>query len=73
MVEPAASLLAHVAGRARTFYVGPEEPADASSLTECHLEKAGENRYCSFTYSGLACFWMEMSGSALSTGEGKSL
>jgi NAD-dependent deacetylase len=41
-VEPAASFVAHVAGRARTIYVGPEEPANASSFAECHLEKAGE-------------------------------
>jgi len=42
VVEPAASFVAHVAGRARTIYVGPEEPANASSFTECHLGKAGE-------------------------------
>ena len=41
VVEPAASFVAHVAGRARTIYVGPEEPANASSFTECHLGKAG--------------------------------
>lgn len=41
MVEPAASFVGHVAGRARTIYVGPEEPANASSFTECHLGKAG--------------------------------
>lgn len=42
VVEPAASFVAHVAGRARTIYVGPEEPANAFSFTECHLGKAGE-------------------------------
>jgi len=42
VVEPAASFVAHVAGRARTIYVGQEEPANASSFTECHLGKAGE-------------------------------
>ena len=42
VVEPAASFVAHVAGRARTIYVEPEEPANASSFTECHLGKAGE-------------------------------
>lgn len=42
VVEPAASFVVHVAGRARTIYVGPEEPANASSFTECHLGKAGE-------------------------------
>jgi NAD-dependent deacetylase len=41
VVEPAASFVAHVAGRARTIYVGPEEPANASSFTECYLGKAG--------------------------------
>ncbi|MFZ0291887.1 MAG: NAD-dependent deacylase [Candidatus Sulfotelmatobacter sp.] len=41
-VEPAASFVAHVAGRARTIYVGPEKPANASSFTECCLGKAGE-------------------------------
>jgi NAD-dependent deacetylase len=44
VVEPAASFVAHVAGRARTVYVGPEEPANASSFTECCLGKAGEVR-----------------------------
>ena len=42
MVEPAASFVAHLRGRARTIYVGPEEPANRSSFTECHLGKAGE-------------------------------
>jgi len=42
VVEPAASFVAHVAGRARTIYVGPEEPANAFSFSECHLGKAGE-------------------------------
>jgi NAD-dependent deacetylase len=42
VVEPAASFAAHVAGRARSIYVGPEEPANALSFTECHLGKAGE-------------------------------
>ncbi len=42
VVEPAASFVAHVAGRARTIYVGPENPANASAFTECHLGKAGE-------------------------------
>ena len=35
VVEPAASFVAHVAGRARTIYVGPEEPANAALFTEC--------------------------------------
>jgi NAD-dependent deacetylase len=42
VVEPAASFVAHVGGRARTVYVGPEEPANASAFSECHLGKAGE-------------------------------
>jgi NAD-dependent deacetylase len=43
VVEPAASFVAaHVGGRARTIYVGPEEPANAPAFTECHLGKAGE-------------------------------
>ena len=42
VVEPAASFVAHVAGHARTIYVGPENPANASSFTECYLAKAGE-------------------------------
>ena len=42
VVEPAASFVAHVGGRARTIYVGPENPANTSSFTECHLGKAGE-------------------------------
>jgi NAD-dependent deacetylase len=42
VVEPAASFVVRVAGRARTIYVGPEEPANAASFTECHLGKAGE-------------------------------
>jgi NAD-dependent protein deacetylase/lipoamidase len=42
VVEPAASFVAQVHGRARTIYVGPEEPANASSITECYLGKAAE-------------------------------
>jgi len=42
VVEPAASFVAQVSGRARTIYVGPEAPANASSFRECHLGKAGE-------------------------------
>ena len=42
VVEPAASFVAHVGGRARTIYVGPENPANTSSFTECHVGKAGE-------------------------------
>lgn len=42
VVEPAASFVAHVRGRARTIYVGAEVPANASAFKECHLGKAGE-------------------------------
>ena len=42
VVEPAASFVAHVGGRARTIYVGAEEPTNVSAFTECHLGKAGE-------------------------------
>ena len=42
VVEPAASFVAHVRGRARTTYVGAEVPANVSTFTECHLGKAGE-------------------------------
>ena len=41
-VEPAASFVARVSGRARTVYVGPEKPANLSTFTESHLGKAGE-------------------------------
>lgn len=42
VVEPAASFVAHVRGRARTVYVGPEEPANNSAFSECFLGKSGE-------------------------------
>jgi NAD-dependent deacetylase len=42
VVEPAASFVAHVRGRAHTAYVGPEEPANRSSFDECFTGKAGE-------------------------------
>jgi len=42
VVEPAASFVAYVSGRARTVYVGAEEPENADAFTECHLGKAGE-------------------------------
>lgn len=41
-VEPAASFVTHVQGRARTFYVGPEEPRNTTAFSECYLAKAGE-------------------------------
>lgn len=40
-VEPAASFAAHVAGRVKTFYVGPEAPANSSMFDKCFLGKAG--------------------------------
>jgi len=42
VVEPAASFVAHVRHRARTCYVGPEEPGNRASFDECYLGKAGE-------------------------------
>jgi|SRR5579872_601390 len=42
VVEPAASFVVHVGGRARTIYVGQEEPANASAFSERHWGKAGE-------------------------------
>ena len=41
-VEPAASFAAQVAGRAKTYYVGPEAPVNQASFDECLLGKAGE-------------------------------
>jgi NAD-dependent deacetylase len=42
VVEPAASFVAHVRGRARTIYIGAEVPANACAFRECHLGEAGE-------------------------------
>ena len=42
VVEPAASFVAHVGGRARTIYIAAEEPANASLFTEWHLGQAGK-------------------------------
>jgi NAD-dependent deacetylase len=42
VVEPAASFVAQVRGRAHTAYVGPEEPVNLSSFHECFAGKAGE-------------------------------
>lgn len=42
VVEPAASFVAHTGGRARTIYVGPEEPANAAAFTDLCVGKAGE-------------------------------
>ncbi len=42
LVEPAASFVARVRGRARTIYVGPDEPANTFAFTDCYWGKAGE-------------------------------
>jgi NAD-dependent deacetylase len=42
VVEPAASFVAQVRGRARTYYVGPEEPANASEFDQCFRAEAGK-------------------------------
>jgi NAD-dependent deacetylase len=42
LVEPAASFVAQVSGRALTIFVGPEKPANASSFVECYLGRAEE-------------------------------
>ena len=52
VVEPAVSFVARVTRRARTIYVGAEEPANASAFTECQLGKAGGS--CP-TYSVKVC------------------
>lgn len=41
-VYPAADFAARVQGRARTIYVGPEEPMNRSAFSQCYLGKAGE-------------------------------
>jgi NAD-dependent deacetylase len=52
VVEPAASFVSHVRGRAKTIYVGPEEPSNSSSFTECHSGKAGEVLPRLFEFTG---------------------
>jgi NAD-dependent SIR2 family protein deacetylase len=42
VVEQAASFVARAGRRARTIYVGAEEPANVSAFTECHIGKAGD-------------------------------
>lgn len=42
VVEPAASFVAAIRGAARTYYVGPEEPANRSAFGEVFLGKSGE-------------------------------
>ena len=41
-VEPAASFAAHASRHARTYYVGPEPPANLRVFHHCFLGKAGE-------------------------------
>jgi NAD-dependent deacetylase len=41
-VEPAASFVSQVASRARTFYVGPEAPANSAIFDDCFLGNSGE-------------------------------
>ncbi|HEY6463370.1 MAG TPA: NAD-dependent deacylase [Polyangiaceae bacterium] len=41
-VYPAAGFVAAVKGHAKTVYVGPEAPDNASSFDECRLGKAGD-------------------------------
>jgi NAD-dependent deacetylase len=41
-VYPAAGFVAAVRGRAKTVYVGPEAPDNASAFDECRLGKAGD-------------------------------
>ena len=54
VVEPAASFVALVSGRARTVYVGPEEPANRASFTKVYLGKAGELCPALFAVDGKA-------------------
>ena len=42
LVEPAASFAAHVRRRARSFYVGLEEPANRTAFTKCFTGKSGD-------------------------------
>ena len=49
-VKPAASFVSQVAARARTFYVGPEAPANSTIFDHCILGKAGELLPALFTF-----------------------
>jgi len=42
VVYPAAGFVRAVRGRARTIYIGPEEPDNAGAFDECRIGKAGE-------------------------------
>ena len=48
-VEPAASFVSQVAAGARTFYVGPEAPANRAIFDDCILGKSGELLAALFT------------------------
>ena len=50
-VEPAASFVSQVAARARTFYVGPEAPANSAVFDDCILRKSGEVLDTLFTFT----------------------
>jgi NAD-dependent deacetylase len=50
-VEPAASFASQVAARARTFYVGPEPPANSGVFADCILGKSGEVLGGLFTFA----------------------
>ena len=49
-VEPAASFVSQVAARARTFYVGPEAPANSTIFDHCIFGKSGELLPALFTF-----------------------
>jgi NAD-dependent protein deacetylase/lipoamidase len=49
-VEPAASFASQVAAHARTFYVGPEAPANSAVFDDCVLGKSGEALGALFTF-----------------------
>ena len=42
LVEPAASFVGHVRGRALTYYVGPELPSNAFAFDRCFQGQAGQ-------------------------------
>ena len=42
VVEPAASFVAQVRSHARRYYVGPEQPANASAFNQCFQSEAGK-------------------------------
>jgi NAD-dependent deacetylase len=54
VVEPAASFVAHVQGRARTYYIGPEVPANSSQFDRCFQELAGKILPTLFAVEGIS-------------------